>query len=65
MTASSCTSATARRPPLHASRQTSEHRPELLRRGPSAVLYAIVDQVVDDYEPVIEGLDNDINEVEL
>jgi magnesium transporter len=42
-----------------------ESRPDLLARGPSAVLHAIVDKVVDDYEPVMEGLENDIREVEL
>ena len=28
------------------------------------MLYGIVDHVVDDYEPVVRGLENDINEVE-
>jgi magnesium transporter len=42
-----------------------ESRPDLLACGPSAVLHAIVDKVVDDYEPVMEGLENDIREVEL
>jgi magnesium Mg(2+) and cobalt Co(2+) transport protein (corA) len=42
-----------------------ESRPDLLCAGPSAVLHAIVDKVVDDYEPVMEGLENDIREVEL
>ncbi|MGH9042931.1 MAG: magnesium/cobalt transporter CorA [Acidimicrobiia bacterium] len=42
-----------------------ESRPDLLASGPSAVLHAIVDKVVDDYEPVMEGLENDIAEVEL
>ena len=41
-----------------------EHRADLLQHGPSAVLYGIVDHVVDDYEPVVRGLENDINEVE-
>jgi magnesium transporter len=45
-------------------RASLEHRPELLRCGPSAVLYGIVDVVVDGYEPVVRGLENDINEVE-
>ena len=36
----------------------------LLRRGSIAVLYAIMDQVVDDYAPVVEGLENDIDEIE-
>ena len=39
-------------------------RPELLREGPTAVLWAILDQVVDDYAPVVEGLERDIEEVE-
>jgi magnesium transporter len=45
-------------------RASLEHRPELLRCGPSAVLHAIVDRVVDSYEPVVRGIENDINEVE-
>lgn len=32
--------------------------------GPQAVLYAILDQVVDEYEPVVNGLENDIDEIE-
>ena len=32
--------------------------------GPAAVAWAILDQVVDDYEPVIAGIDDDIEEVE-
>ena len=45
-------------------RERLENDPDLLRKGPPAVLYAIVDRVVDDYEPVIEGLENDIDEIE-
>ena len=45
-------------------RQTLEDNRELLGHGPGAVLHAIVDQVVDDYLPAIEGLDEDIEEVE-
>jgi magnesium transporter len=45
-------------------RRDLESRPELLRCGPSAVLLAIVDQVVDDYIPVVQGVDNDVQEVE-
>ena len=36
----------------------------LLRLGPEAVLYAILDQVVDEYSPVVAGLENDIDEIE-
>ena len=32
--------------------------------GPEAVLYAILDQVVDEYAPVVAGLENDIDEIE-
>jgi magnesium transporter len=49
---------------LRGVRKQIESRPDLLRFGPSAVLYAIVDRVVDDYLPVIDGLDEDIKEVE-
>ena len=45
-------------------RKQIESRPDLLRFGPGAVLYAILDRVVDDYQPVIDGLDEDIKEVE-
>jgi magnesium transporter len=41
-----------------------ETRPDLLRHGPSAVLHSIIDHVVDDYRPVVDGLDNDILEIE-
>ncbi len=41
-----------------------EQRPELLAQGPSAALYAIVDRVVDDYEPVLAELDSSIRETE-
>jgi len=45
-------------------RKRLESMPELLRRGPEAILYAIMDQVVDDYAPVVAGLENDIDEIE-
>ena len=45
-------------------RHRLESRPELLRHGPEAVLYALMDQVVDDYAPVVAGLENDIDEIE-
>jgi magnesium transporter len=49
---------------LHDVRLRTEQRPELLRCGPGAALYAIVDRIVDDYQPVIDGLDRDIRAVE-
>ena len=45
-------------------RKRLEGDPELLRLGPEAILYAIMDQVVDDYGPVVSGLENDIDEIE-
>ena len=51
-------------PELGPVRRRLEARPELLRRGPLAILYAIVDHVVDGYEPVVRGLENDIDEIE-
>ena len=49
---------------LHGARLRLERRPELLAEGPVAVLWAILDKVVDDYAPVVEGLERDIEEVE-
>ena len=45
-------------------RRKMEKRPDLLCHGPEAVLYALMDQVVDDYVPVVSGLENDIDEIE-
>ena len=45
-------------------RKGVEEDPDRLRRGPGAVLHAIVDRVVDDYAPAIEGLREDVEEVE-
>jgi magnesium transporter len=49
---------------LHGARLRLEERPELLREGSAAVLWAILDTIVDDYAPVIEGLEKDVEEVE-
>jgi magnesium transporter len=54
----------AESPDLAKVRRRLENYPELLRGGPEAVLYAILDQVVDEYEPVVAGLENDIDEIE-
>ena len=49
---------------LHPARLHLERRPDLLRLGASAVLWAILDKVVDDYAPVVAGLEQDVDEVE-
>jgi len=51
-------------PDLAQVRRRLEHEATLLRMGPEAVLYAILDAVVDDYAPVVAGLENDIDEIE-
>jgi magnesium transporter len=52
-------------PDLATVRQRLEEDPELLARGPFSVLYAIMDKVVDDYAPVLDGLQDDIDEIEV
>ena len=49
---------------LHSARQRLEQRPELLAAGTSSVLWAILDQVVDGYAPVVAGLEDDIDQIE-
>jgi magnesium transporter len=49
---------------LHGARLRLERRRELLKEGAAAILWAILDKVVDDYAPVIQGLEQDVEEVE-
>jgi magnesium transporter len=49
---------------LHDVRLTLEKDQDKLRRGPGSVLHAIIDHVVDDYQPAVEGLAQDIDQVE-
>jgi magnesium transporter len=49
---------------LAAVRATIEQDQSRIRCGPMAVLHAVIDRVVDDYAPVIAGLDNDMAEIE-
>ncbi|MER5929897.1 magnesium and cobalt transport protein CorA [Streptomyces sp. NPDC002054] len=51
-------------PDLAAVRRRMENTPDLLKRGPEAVLYAILDAVVDGYAPVVAGVENDVDEIE-
>ena len=54
----------AESPDLASVRRRLESTPDLLAFGPQAVLYAILDQVIDEYAPVVAGLENDIDEIE-
>jgi magnesium transporter len=49
---------------LHGARLRLEQRPALLQAGTASALWAILDKVVDDYAPVVEGVERDIEEVE-
>ena len=49
---------------LRGARQRLEQRPELLAAGSTSALWAILDQVVDDYAPVVAGLERDIDQIE-
>jgi magnesium transporter len=50
--------------PLADVRKQIEARPDMLKCGPGAVMHAIIDRVVDDYEPVLAGIEDDIEENE-
>ncbi|MGW2487012.1 magnesium and cobalt transport protein CorA [Streptomyces sp. NPDC001606] len=49
---------------LRALRHRLQDEPELLAKGPSAVLHAIADHVVDGYIAVADAVQDDIDEVE-
>ncbi len=51
-------------PALASIREGMEGEPDRLRRGPAAVLYEIMHQVVEGYGPVLDGIENDLDEVE-
>jgi magnesium transporter len=50
---------------LQPARKRLEERPELLEAGPISVIWAVLDKVVDDYEPVVDGLAADIEDAEV
>ncbi len=54
----------AESPDLGRVRKRLEANPTLLALGPLAILYAVLDPVVDEYSPVVSGLENDIDEIE-
>jgi magnesium transporter len=49
---------------LRGARQRLEQRPDLLAAGSWSALWAILDQVVDAYAPVVAGLERDIDQIE-
>jgi magnesium transporter len=49
---------------LASARSRLEARPDLLKLGPASAIWAILDKVVDDYIPVSDGIEDDIEEVE-
>ena len=49
---------------LHTRRIDLESDAKVLNHGPSAVMYAVCDRVVDDYEEVASSLEQDVDEVE-
>jgi magnesium transporter len=51
-------------PDLAVVRKCLEEEPELLAHGPYAVLWAVLDRIVDDYLPVLQGLQTDIDQIE-
>ncbi|MGY0237072.1 magnesium and cobalt transport protein CorA [Longispora urticae] len=51
--------------PLAEVRRALEADAELLRAGPSSVLYAVADHIVDEYTHAAEGINNDIEIAEF
>jgi magnesium transporter len=49
---------------LATARQRLEERPDLLRLGAASAVWAVLDKVVDDYIPVVDAMEDDIEEVE-
>jgi magnesium transporter len=50
---------------LGPARQRLEAHPKLIEAGPVSVVWAVLDKIVDDYEPVVEGLTGDIEDAEV
>jgi magnesium transporter len=49
---------------LASARRRLEARPNLLKLGASSAVWAVLDKVVDDYLPVVDAMEDDIEEVE-
>jgi magnesium transporter len=54
----------AESPDLARVRKDLEGNPDLCSLGPQAVLYAVMDEVVHGYQPVVAGMEDDIDEIE-
>lgn len=52
-------------PDLTRVRHQLEATPEALAIGPSIVVEQLLDRIVDDYRPVVVGIENDIDEIEM
>ncbi|MFZ4792050.1 MAG: magnesium/cobalt transporter CorA [Candidatus Competibacteraceae bacterium] len=50
--------------PFTTVRARCERNPELLRKGPGFVLYAILDFVVDHYFPILDGVEDTVEQLE-
>ncbi|MCW2621782.1 MAG: putative ion transport protein [Frankiales bacterium] len=49
---------------LQTVRADLEGRPDLLRMGPVAVLYGVIDRVVDGYLPAADAVEQDVDEIQ-
>ena len=50
---------------LGSARARLESRPDLVTAGPVSVVWAVLDAVVDDYAPVVQGLTEDVEDAEV
>ncbi len=50
---------------LRTARARLEERPDLVMAGPVSVVWAVLDTVVDDYAPVVQGLTEDVEDAEV
>jgi magnesium transporter len=50
--------------PLHDVRQSLEGHPNLLGIGPSSVVYAVADRIIDDYNAVLEAIAVEVDKLE-
>jgi magnesium transporter len=49
---------------LRSARHSLEARPDLLKLGAASAVWAVLDKVVDDYIPVADAIEDDVEEVE-